>query len=81
MLAGSIRVAKVEAGEFDSRTFKRWLDKALTKKDDRAVIAPSPARDVGACRRFSRSLRLRTEDLHRFSWDTHFNEHPEPDVP
>ena len=38
ILAGAILLAKVEAGEFDSRTFKRWLDKALTRKDDRALF-------------------------------------------
>ena len=31
-------MSKVEAGECDSRTFKRWLDKALTRKDDRALF-------------------------------------------
>lgn len=38
ILAGAILLAKVEAGEFDSTTFKRWLDKALTKTDDRALF-------------------------------------------
>ena len=38
ILAGAILLAKVEAGEFESRTIKRWLDKALTRKDDRALF-------------------------------------------
>jgi hypothetical protein len=38
ILAGAILRAKVEAGEFDSRTFKRWMDKALTRKDDRELF-------------------------------------------
>ena len=38
ILAEAILLAKVEAGDFDSRTFKRWLDKALTRKDDRELF-------------------------------------------
>ena len=38
ILAGAILLAKVEAGEFESRTFKRWLEKALTRKDDRKLF-------------------------------------------
>ena len=38
ILAGAILLAKVEAGDFDSRTFKRWLDKALTREDDRKLF-------------------------------------------
>ena len=38
ILAGAILLAKVEAGDFDLRTFKRWLDKALTRKEDRALF-------------------------------------------
>lgn len=37
-LAGTILLAKVKAGEFDSRTIKRWLDKALIRKVDRALF-------------------------------------------
>ncbi len=37
-LAGGILLSKVEFGDFDLRTFKRWLDKALTRKDDRALF-------------------------------------------
>ena len=40
--AGSILTAKVEVGEFDSRTFKRWLDKALTRTDDRDLFGLEP---------------------------------------
>ena len=38
ILAGAILLAKVDAGEFDSRMFKRWLDRALTRKDDRELF-------------------------------------------
>ena len=38
ILAGAILLAKVEAGDFESRTFKRWLNKALTRADDRALF-------------------------------------------
>ena len=31
-------LAKVQAGDFDSRTLRRWLDKALTRKEDRALF-------------------------------------------
>ena len=38
ILAGAILLAKVESGDFELRTFKRWLDKALTRKDDRELF-------------------------------------------
>ena len=38
ILAGAILLSKVEAGDFDSRTFRRWLDKALTRSDDRKLF-------------------------------------------
>ena len=38
ILAGALLLAKVESGDFDSRTFKRWLDKALTRDDDRKLF-------------------------------------------
>ena len=38
ILAGAILLAKVEAGDFDLRTFKRWVDKALTRPDDRKLF-------------------------------------------
>jgi hypothetical protein len=37
-IASAILLANVEARDFDSRTFKRWLDKALTRKDDRELF-------------------------------------------
>ena len=43
ILAGAILLAKVEAGDFDARTFKRWLDKALTRKDDRNLFGLPPS--------------------------------------
>jgi hypothetical protein len=42
ILAGAILLAKVEAGDFDSRTLKRWLDKALIRPDDRALFELPP---------------------------------------
>jgi predicted negative regulator of RcsB-dependent stress response len=38
ILAGAILLAKVESGDFELRTLKRWLDKALTRKDDRSLF-------------------------------------------
>ena len=38
ILAGAILLAKVEAGDFDSRRFMRWLDKALVREDDRKLF-------------------------------------------
>jgi hypothetical protein len=42
ILAGAILLSKVESGDFDSRTFRRWLDKALTRKDDRELFGLPP---------------------------------------
>ena len=42
ILAGAILLAKVEAGDFDSRTFKRWLEKALVREDDRKLFGLQP---------------------------------------
>ena len=42
ILAGAILLAKVEAGEFESRRFRRWLDKALTRTDDRELFGLQP---------------------------------------
>ena len=38
ILAGAILLAKVESGDFELRTLKRWLDKALVRKDDRDLF-------------------------------------------
>jgi hypothetical protein len=38
ILVGAIVLAKVEQGEFEQRTLRRWLDKALTRADDRALF-------------------------------------------
>lgn len=38
ILVGAILLAKVEQGQFDERLLKRWLDKALTRKDDRKLF-------------------------------------------
>lgn len=36
--AGAILLAKVEAGDFELRTFKRWLDEALTRTHNRKLF-------------------------------------------
>ena len=38
ILVGAVILAKVEQGDFDERQLKRWLDKALTRADDRALF-------------------------------------------
>jgi biotin carboxylase len=38
ILAGAILLARVEAGDFDSRTFERWLDQALVRPEDRKLF-------------------------------------------
>jgi hypothetical protein len=42
ILAGATLLAKVESGDFDSRSFRRWLDKALTREDDRELFGLPP---------------------------------------
>ena len=42
ILAGAILLAKVESGNFDSRRFKRWLDKALVREADRRLFGLEP---------------------------------------
>lgn len=41
ILVGAILLAKVEQGQFDERQLRRWLDKALTRKDDRKLFGLS----------------------------------------
>lgn len=38
ILVGAILLAKVEQGQFDERQLRRWLDKALVRKDDRKLF-------------------------------------------
>lgn len=38
ILAGAIVLAKVEAGEFDPKRFRQWLDAALSRANDRALF-------------------------------------------
>ena len=47
ILAGAIVLAKVEQGELDPKQFRRWLDAALTRADDRALF-DLPAASVSA---------------------------------
>jgi hypothetical protein len=47
IVAGAILLRRVEAGEFDSRTFKRWTDKALTRKDDSELFGLAPRSPEG----------------------------------
>lgn len=48
ILVGAVILAKVEQGDFDERQLRQWLDKALTRVDDRALFnlptLPSPKR-------------------------------------
>jgi hypothetical protein len=37
-LVGAVVLAKVEAGEIDEETFKQWLDRTVTKPEDRALF-------------------------------------------
>lgn len=38
ILIGAILLAKVEQGQFDQKQLRRWLDKALTRNDDRKLF-------------------------------------------
>jgi hypothetical protein len=38
ILVGGIVLAKVQQGEMDNELFRRWLDQALTRADDRALF-------------------------------------------
>jgi hypothetical protein len=38
MLPGTTALVRVWSGDFDARTFRRWLDKALTRKDDQELF-------------------------------------------
>jgi hypothetical protein len=38
ILIGAILLAKIEQGQFEERQLRRRLDKALTRKDDRALF-------------------------------------------
>jgi hypothetical protein len=38
ILVGAIVLAKVEHGELDAGQLRRWLDQALTRKDDRELF-------------------------------------------
>jgi hypothetical protein len=37
-LVGAIVLAKVDAGEIEEKTLKKWLDPAVTKPEDRALF-------------------------------------------
>jgi hypothetical protein len=43
ILVGAVILAKVEQGDFDERQLRRWLDKALTRGDDRALFGLKPS--------------------------------------
>jgi hypothetical protein len=47
ILLGGLVLEKLEAGDLDTRTFRRWLDKALDRDSDRALfdLAPRPPAD------------------------------------
>jgi hypothetical protein len=37
-ILGAVVLAKIEAKEFDEKTLRGWMDKALTRSDDRALF-------------------------------------------
>jgi hypothetical protein len=45
ILAGAIVLAKVSSGDLDPKMFRKWLDQALVRDDDRALfeLPPRPA--------------------------------------
>lgn len=45
ILVGAIVLTKVDQGELDKKLLRRWLDRALTRKDDRELFGLRP-RDV-----------------------------------
>lgn len=47
ILAGTIVLAKVAAGEIDEKRFREWLDAALTRSDDRALFDLSAPESAG----------------------------------
>ena len=50
ILAGAIVLAKVEHGVFADAQFRKWMDEALTRDDDRALfnLPPKPDGQVAA---------------------------------
>jgi hypothetical protein len=38
ILAGAVLLAKVEAGEFEEKILKEWMEKALGRPEDRALF-------------------------------------------
>lgn len=38
ILVGAVILAKVESKEFDEQTLRAWMDRALTRADDRALF-------------------------------------------
>jgi hypothetical protein len=42
ILIGAIVLTKIEQGAMDEKQLKGWLDKALTRADDRALFGLSP---------------------------------------
>ena len=47
ILLGGLVLEKLAAGDLDTRTFRRWLDKALDRPADRALfdLVPRPPAD------------------------------------
>lgn len=42
ILVGAVVLAKVEAKEFDEAVLRGWMDKAVTRADDRALFGLPP---------------------------------------
>jgi hypothetical protein len=38
ILVGAVVLAKVEAKEFDERVLRQWMDRELTRAEDRALF-------------------------------------------
>ena len=43
ILVGAVVLAKVEAKEFDEKILRGWMDRELTRTDDRALFGLEPA--------------------------------------
>jgi hypothetical protein len=48
ILAGAIVLGKVAGGELDGKLFRRWLDQALTRADDRALFELPPSKTTAS---------------------------------
>ena len=61
ILVGGIVQAKIEQGLMDEKELRKWLDHALTRKDDRALFGLAPKSSLG---RLSTALAFDARRLH-----------------